>query len=101
MDTDDSQRLSIFDIDGSDSESNGKSSLPHITPFVYDWWNNKAACSSKDDAWKEILLNLPKGGKLQVALNLYLERKRSDSISSDNVARSLLLSTIPFVQSGP
>ena len=101
MDTDDNQRLSIFhDVDGSDSESNGKSSLPHITPFVYDWWNIKA-CSSKNDAWKDILLNLPKDGKLKVALNFHLEKKRSDSISSDNVARSLPLSTIPFVQSGP
>ena len=100
MDTDDNQRLSCFHgIDGSDSESNGKSrSLPHITPFVYDWWNNKAS-TSKDDAWKEILFNLPKDGKLQAALNLYLEKKRSDSItSSDNVARNMPLSNIAFLQ---
>ena len=100
MDTDDAQRLSIFhEVDGRDdtnSESNAKSSLPHITPVVYDWWNSKAS-TSKDDAWKEILLNLPKDGKLQAALNLYLEKKRSDSISS----ASMPLSTIPFVQSGP
>ena len=101
MDTDDAERLSIFhDVDGRDdtsSESNGKSSLPHITPFVYDWWNSKAS-SSKDDAWKEILINLPKDGKLQAALNLYVQRKRSDSISS----ASMPLSTIPFVQTtGP
>ena len=99
MDTDDCQRLSIFhDVDGRDdtsSESTGKSSLPHITPLVYDWWNNKVS-SSKDDAWKEILLNLPKDGKWQAALNLHLQRKRSDSISSN-----IPLSTIPFVQSGP
>ena len=96
MNTDDCQRLGCFHgIDGSDSESMG--SLPHITPVVYDWWNSKAS-SSKEDAWKEILINLPKDGKLQAALNLYVQRKRSDSISS----ASMPLSTIPFVQTtGP
>ena len=100
MDTDDSQRLSIFhDVDDRDNEN--PTSLPHITPFVYDWWKSKASSSKDDAAWKEILLNLPKDGKWQTALNLHLQKKRSDSFSSDNVARSLPLSTIPFVHSGP
>ena len=39
MNTDDAERLSIFhDVDGRD-DTNSESSLPHITPFVYDWWN--------------------------------------------------------------
>ena len=89
----------LHDVNDRDNEN--PTSLPHITPFVYDWWKSKASSSKDDAAWKEILLNLPKDGKWQTALNLHLQRKRSDSISSDNVARSLPLSTLSFVQSGP
>ena len=97
---DDTDRLSAFlCINGSDS--GGK--LPHITPFVYDWWNQGS--SKYDDTWKEILLGLVEDGKWEAALRLH-NKKRSESLgnpaqclpcNNSATARNKPLSTIPFV----
>ena len=99
---DDTDRLSAFLRIMDGSNSGGK--LPHITPFVYDWWNQAGTSSKYDDTWKEILLGLVEDGKWEAALQLH-NKKRSESFgnaqclpcNSSAMARNKPLSTIPFV----